>query len=739
MARIPILRFGSLAGQARQFHLTAYRASISLQGLLRGVDNLRHDVHLSPRFCDAARHHVARRIAHHAGIADLLKTPPSSRRLLGSAHAAEGEDKGNPAEFQRLLTELLLEALARAKARECLSVDLLARLAALKFLRLELAAQFTEVLERCRASEQKAESLRLSSAVGIRERVGAMLVGKRRVLRRNGQELFEVMREIEKQHLSRMRRSLFGDTENPSYELFLNRLLYTEDGRDDYLNAEHYVMLGNRETDADRFAVMRQIACSFLLSLELAGEDEAALDGVLSAPENAQELVAAGTPDAYSSRGKSQRAILQRWLEMLESAGVMNYVVAAYEVVPLLTEYSPIVNAQQLKNALISREERARVEKLIEEHGRLSPASLNSAVRRVGALRAGERAKMAGRFLADFMRYHRDLRRMEALHAALDSVHLVSDERVRQMSALNGMLYEFVLAEEHKPAEEKIVRHVIIKADIRDSTRLTRALSERGLNPASHFSLNFYNPVNKLLAAYNATKVFLEGDAIILALLEREGESGFVVSRACLLAREIHDVVRAYNDQSRGAGLPALELGIGIAYQESSPMYLMDGDTRIMISDALNESDRLSSCSRIARRILPLGGPFSVYLFQMSGGEAFNGIDDGPALYNVGGIQLSAAAFARLQQEISLQEQEARLPRLWDNEHARLYTGLAPLPGGSFHRLVVREGRIPAINVRDLSLADWTNLFYYEVCTNAAVYDCVQPKSSAAAGGQSKG
>ena len=42
---------------------------------------------------------------------------------------------------------------------------------------------------------------------------------------------------------------------------------------------------------------------------------------------------------------------------------------------------------------------------------------------------------------------------------------------------------------------------------------------ERELNPASYFSLNFYDPVNKLLAKYGATKVFLEGDAIILALL----------------------------------------------------------------------------------------------------------------------------------------------------------------------------------------------------------------------------
>jgi len=64
---------------------------------------------------------------------------------------------------------------------------------------------------------------------------------------------------------------------------------------------------------------------------------------------------------------------------------------------------------------------------------------------------------------------------------------------------------------------------VILKADVRDSSRLTRSLMEKGMNAASYFSLNFYDPVNKLLAKYGATKVFLEGDAIIVALLEHEG------------------------------------------------------------------------------------------------------------------------------------------------------------------------------------------------------------------------
>ena len=76
---------------------------------------------------------------------------------------------------------------------------------------------------------------------------------------------------------------------------------------------------------------------------------------------------------------------------------------------------------------------------------------------------------------------------------------MVSDPKVRELSALNGMLYEFLPPEDQKPAEDRVVHHVILKADVRDSSRLTRSLMEKGMNAASYFSLNFYDPVNKLL------------------------------------------------------------------------------------------------------------------------------------------------------------------------------------------------------------------------------------------------
>src|SRR5207244_1433936 len=100
-------------------------------------------------------------------------------------------------------------------------------------------------------------------------------------------------------------------------------------------------------------------------------------------------------------------------------------------------------------------------------------------------------------------------------------INLISSEKLRDLSKLNGTLYEFLLPEEARTHRERsVLRHVVLKADIRDSSRLTRSLLARDMNPASYFSLNFYEPVNKLLSKYGAAKVFVEGDAIILAMLE---------------------------------------------------------------------------------------------------------------------------------------------------------------------------------------------------------------------------
>src|SRR5215469_2600739 len=352
----PFLQRGNVAESARQLSLSSYAPSIVLENLVPGIDNIRHDVFLSSKFTELGRIHIFRLIAKHGNVEDLvvedMSIPPQVvrqpvSRLGGPSQPAKGlwppGKENDPAEFKRLVTELHIAALNRAKGEENQSLDLLFRLAVLKFLRSELTNQFNLAVERCRARMKQYEGPRLSSpsrALQARERFARFQINKKNVLRRAGQDLFLTFRDVEKESLSRTRRSLFGDSGLAFYDLFLNRLIFTEDGRDDYLNAEHYVMMGNYDRDPDRFQTMQIIAGRFLKSLNGGGDDEEIV-ALLNAPENAQEIMAGGAPDDNTPKGRIQKNVLNAWVDVLEQENVIENVIASYEVVPLLSQYSP--------------------------------------------------------------------------------------------------------------------------------------------------------------------------------------------------------------------------------------------------------------------------------------------------------------------------------------------------------------------------------------------------------------
>ena len=360
MPRLPIFRLGKEPQRLALPDLIAAPPSIALEGLTVGVDNLRHDVVLSPRFVEAARAQVMRLIVHHGELEGLLAAEapqrnqgPSWMRNAVAAPVRSGMEKGD---WKTLHAELHLAALNRAKKEEKISIDLLARLAVTKFLRTEMNQQFAQVLERCRVLLKSYDGVRHGKGVEYRERVAAFQVRKKIILRKTGQDLFETLREIEKETLARTRRSFFGEVKvGPagvgelkneaggnaalaSYGVFLNRLAFSEDGRDDYLCAEHYVMLGNWDRDPDRYPRLRDVVWNFIRSLYGAETTTETIDSWLCAPENARALVGTGTPNESTAEGAAQQDRLANWVRLLEDEQVMECVIASYHTVSLLSE-----------------------------------------------------------------------------------------------------------------------------------------------------------------------------------------------------------------------------------------------------------------------------------------------------------------------------------------------------------------------------------------------------------------
>ena len=800
--------------EAAWIELKRYNTTIPMGSLAIGVDNIHHDVFLSPRFVQAAREYLFDLIRHHTKGSYVAGT--ELRAVKGPDHTT----------FRKLLTEFMQSAITQAKYQKNIEIDLLFRLALLKFLTFEITNQFANlVLEGKEWIRQRGEHFeRSQEAHVIKSKLSELQSSRRKVIRVVGQQVAQMVVDAEENVVSKARRALFGEDFSPFYELLKNRPIFLDGGKDDEFFLEHYVLLGNYVRDPDRFEVMDALFHEFLreagisisddpaytdatqgyaalvtqaeamrtevANLEeqreelrkrvgrsdgflnkflsssgsadlkaslhdiemrlkyqetkleelgpqiddakqksdfLAKDQKGRLDDYLNDPENAQRLF---DPMFPPEANRSFRAkMLADLLDRLEKQEILFHVLASYEIRPIAQEYHPPVHLQQLRKALVYKEEMKRVEQLIKQvpARKLSLKHIEELSRKIRRYSRDEMLGFVLRFAVDFFRLRRELRDAEHLTTCMERINLVTTEQARELSRLNNRLYECVLQDEAKSQQDHVVSHVIIKADVRGSTKMTQDLLARGLSPASHFSLNLHEPVKKLLDRFNAKKVFIEGDAVILAIFETESNLAFAraVAKACVLSRQILAVCNSYNDSAVSGDLPALELGIGVAFQGSAPTYWIDGDSRIMISKALNLSDRLSGCAKLAKRLLTAQKThFSVFQFlnAMEGASAEE-LDEFLVRYNMNGIELNEEGFQKLSEEISLESIETKLEMPWGKENVTLYFGEVPL-GDSVELLVLRKGLARQL-LPDGKIGMHSSHPYYEVCTSSALYDLV--------------
>jgi hypothetical protein len=461
----------------------------------------------------------------------------------------------------------------------------------------------------------------------------------------------------------------------------------------------------------------------------------------LNQPENARRLFDAHAPASKGESAPATRAqLLQEWVHRLEERDLLFHVMASYEVRKIHSEYCPPIHLQALKKALVNRDEAKRVEAILEQFParKISMKRLEDATRAIRRSTPEEQSATTLQFAEDLMRLRRDRRNYQHVAAWMDRINLVRSEHARELSRANKSLYEFLHPGEGRPADDPVINHTVIKADVRGSTGITKDLLARGMNPASHISMNLHEPVKRMLERYGAATVFIEGDAIILAIYETESTRATTrgVARACVLAREILAVTLAYNQRAKTSGLPALELGVGVAFQDSAPSLWTDGDSKIMISRALNLSDRLSSSSKIAKRLFHKNpSPFNVYLLQTLMEDAEAGEEEELLVrYNLNGIEINEEGYNKLSAEISLAPMGGNFPMPWGKERVQLYFGEVPL-GDSLEPIVIRKGFVRQLLPGAKIGAQGTRA-YYEVCTDPKLLDLARKKFAA---GSTKG
>jgi hypothetical protein len=756
-----------------QFSLSKYTHDYSLDRLVPGVDNIRYDVHISQVFVTATQTIVEQLIVRHAGLEKRLAEPKQK----------EGGWIQQVDRYKQLYADLLEEAVNKAKGENEIQLEYLAQTALCKLLIEQVKAQFERVIRRLKKSVRKSELAThndLAESPKLKGKLQRLLQDRDAILKQVGLEIFGFWRDVENKQVRPVHEAVFSERAAFFEDCLTNPMLHVSQASNEFfMIAEYDLVLGKRIEDPDRYETLlymirkmfnlidakdpaaKGVPIDRRMALaDLQDDDEGAqrqrghkqkIDSMMLCPDNIdrlldwqktkEKLAAAKKQDNHrelaakiKKKINGQKKVLQFFYREFCRSGVMDRIGASYVMQPEYQEYCPPLLPQQIVQYLAVPRSRkvvkGRLKRMKKVYGRVfSLRPLAKKIKSMEQMAAATKKVYLVRFLKAFIRFHRDWRNAESMREAMERVHLATDEKALTLSRENNTLYEFLLPQEQVSDKAPIINHVVIKADVRGSTDITHQMIERGLNPASYFSLNFFDPISAIISEYGASKIFIEGDALILSLFEHKDMPGgwYSVARACGLALNILMVIQRYNEKSGKFHLPILELGIGIVFREDAPTFLFDGNNRIMISSAINRADRLSSCSKTGRKMFAnKKTPFNLYTFQTLSEEAMaHTSDDLFNRFNVNGIELNGAGFEKLSREIDLKLMQDDIKDLF-GQKSNIYYGRFPTKSGHLQTLVIREAQIPVVDPDTLKVKQVSSRKYYEVCTHPKLYDHVR-------------
>lgn len=728
-----------------------YALDLSLDRLKTGVDNIRHDVYFSGDFHKTVQHFIFQIIVKQTQTEEVL-------------HLGKGMSLTRIREkFRRHCREILLYGINSAKSEREIEIDRLVQLSLLKLLLDAIPEQFEHFEGRLKEISRGYElSHNQDDAVELDKKIITVKENRQAVIRGVGRDVFLNLQEINQKDLNELRRINFGDRTVIPDTVFSNPMFFAENPFDDYFTLKHYdIMFGHRPEDPDRYESLLSSVKKILFEIyetpHLApfhpddSRRHPDFDGCLKRVENIdfffnsfqttyryRSFRKSGTDKDIRRLKKFSREQRERlWIlsRKFEQDGILEKILAVYEMQPVYLEFCPPLVPQLIAQFLIDRRVRKNVAVRLKQISRFygktfSTKPLHRIRRQIWWTRIKREYGYLIRFLKNFVQFHRDFQDYKAIRESMDQINMATDPKIINLSRVNNTLYEFLLPHERRFQEKPISSHVILKADVRGSTTITHRMMMRDLNPASYFSLNFFDPITEILPDYGAEKVFVEGDALILSIFERESESAgrYSVARACGLAVSILSIVKSCNLRNGKYRLPDIELGIGITYTAGRPAFLFDGDQRIMISSAINIADRLAGCSKpLKQALFKESAPFNLYVFQSMSDEAMSEVDDDLFLrYNVNGIELSSTGFQQLREEIEIQTFTVNASRASRHSKMKFYTGKFPLVSGEIQRLVIREAPIVRIDPNHYTVKGLTDRKYYEICTNRKLRKIVE-------------
>ncbi|MFK7863520.1 MAG: hypothetical protein AB8B95_04750 [Pseudohongiellaceae bacterium] len=737
--------------------------SLSTEGLAKGIDNYHVDVNLSRKFSSETRKLVTLLISQVA--TPSKKTWDNSKQLK---------------RFRNLYLDMMTVLIHRVKTDLDRDHVLFLQLAVVKHVvkagRFQLDKEITTTSTRLTDFKSKGAS----EALGTDQRLFWLRRNYDDILYQVNKSLFAQIQKAEDQELALVRQQFLGQDSHVATSAMTNPLLWTSNISSLTLQLQNYSLwdINSEETGFKHLdslvseLISRTIPEASYLPLaetnsqqgdteigdELGGlfqlqsyigptvDSKSILSeefSWLEIPGNAQKLFSKKLSQQWLTDKRQQLGFFRAWafrkeirrldkvlnklVKALSKDSYLQQLLASSFVKKFVTPQIPDqietkhvclflagkMTLQKLQDSILGSQKLNSEQVKVLEQYKSELAKLNSEVKRESVLS----------LLLSIGKFRHDLKLLRFAHRAFNRINILTVDDELRLSKSAGTLYQMPIRDEVEEDDDKICHHTILKADVRGSTTVTDELLKKNLNPASYFSMRFFNPINKILDTYSANKVFIEGDAIILSFLEYEGspEQWFSVARACGYAKDMLTITGANNRYSSQMGLPLLELGVGICFSPESPRFLYDEDHPIMISSAIGLADRMSGCSWKLRAAIKKS-LFNVDVLEIAEGETSKG-EKGQdfARYNVNGINMDDLAFEKLSNEIRLQRLSVKL----NGEDYVFHVGSYPDAKGKKKDLVIREGYTGTWE-NDQILPDRnSDLSYYEVVVNRKVVPAI--------------
>ena len=228
-----------------RFPLSSYLLNFSLDQIVPGVDNVRHDVYLSPTFREASYKIVPQIIAKNVELDEFFRIDKP----------AEWTKKVT--EFKQLYHQLIEAAVYKSKQENNPQIDFLAQTAVMKMLITDMREQFDKTTTKIKnliRKDKLTDRHQKEDTAKRNESLSIVLQNRDVFLRKVGLQLFSLLSDVNKEKLKTIREANFGAEKILPDDILENQIFHTlNQYNDSFLIDEYDILFGRRLEDPDNY------------------------------------------------------------------------------------------------------------------------------------------------------------------------------------------------------------------------------------------------------------------------------------------------------------------------------------------------------------------------------------------------------------------------------------------------------------------------------------------------------